>query len=145
MKRTGAEKPSAGTVDWSRPIIDGPTHHGFSYYFGLGKPGWSFMENERVLARPLQAFDLTHLPVYLMGGNNNKGMRAPGFRFERMLPRFTEEAVAFIDRTASAKKPLFLYFTPITPHRPVVPNEDFLNKSQAGLFGDFVAELDWAA
>ena len=143
--RDGAGKPSAETIDWSRPIVDGPLNHGFTYYFGLGKPAWTFMENRRVLARPTERFDLTHLPVYLIGGNNNRGIKAPGFRFERMLPRFTEEAVAFIDRTAASGKPLFVYFTPITPHRPVVPNEEFRDKSQAGLYGDFVAELDWAA
>lgn len=131
-------------VDWSQPIADGPLQHGFTYQFGLGKPAWTFVENARVLARPTEKFDLTHLPAYLMGGNNNKGTKAPSFRFERMLPRFTEEAVGFIQRHAAAKKPFFVYFTPITPHRPVVPNKEFAGKSAAGLYGDFVAEFDWA-
>lgn len=132
-------------VDWSRPLEDGPLQHGFSYQFGLGKPAWTFVENGRVLARPSVRFDLTHLPAYLMGGNNNKGVKAAGFEFERMLPRFTEEAVGFIQRSAGAKRPFFLFFTPIAPHRPVVPNNDFVGTSAAGLYGDFVAEFDWAA
>ncbi len=132
-------------VDWSQPLADGPLQHGFSYQFGLGKPAWTFVENGRVLARPSVRFDLTHLPVYLMGGNNNKGVKAAGFEFERMLPRFAEEAVGFIQRSAAAKQPFFLFFTPIAPHRPVVPNKDFAGKSAAGLYGDFVAEFDWAA
>jgi arylsulfatase A-like enzyme len=142
--REGQTEPSAETIDWTRPLLDGPLQHGFTYYFGLGKPGWTFMENDRVLALPDEPFDLTHLPAYLMGPSNNKGFRSPGFRFERMLPRFTEEAVGFIDRTARSRRPFFLYFTPITPHRPVVPNEGFLKKSAAGLYGDFVVEFDWA-
>ncbi len=132
-------------IDWSKPLIDGPLRHGFSYYFGLGKPGWTFMENDRVLAEPTEKFDQTHLPSYLMGPNNTRGWRAPGYTHERMLPRFTEEAVGFIDRSAKSGKPFFLYFTPITPHRPVVPNQASLGKSEAGLYGDFVYELDWAA
>jgi arylsulfatase A-like enzyme len=139
-----AKPVSEENIDWSKPVLDGPNEHGFSYYFGLAKPGWAFMENRMALARPTLPFDLTHLPAYLMGGNNNKGWKSPGFEFERMLPRFTEEAVGFIDRSAAAGKPFLLYWTPITPHRPVAPSKDFLGKSAAGLYGDFVAELDWA-
>lgn len=142
--RSGQTEPSVETIDWTAPQLDGPLEHGFTYYFGLGKPGWTFMENRHVLAVPDEPFDLTHLPAFLMGPNNNEGFQSPGFRFERMLPRFTEEAVGFIDRTARQGSRFFLYFTPITPHRPVVPNEGFLKKSAAGLYGDFVAELDWA-
>ncbi len=131
-------------VDWSQPLVDGPAQHGFSYSFGLAKPGWTFMEDGHVLARPIQPFDLTHLPAYLMGPNNNTGTKAPGFEFERMLPRFTEEAVGFIARSAAEGKPWFLYFAPLAPHRPVVPNKDFRGRSSAGPYGDFVAEVDWS-
>ena len=143
--RDESKPQTVENIDWSRPLEDGPLQHGFSYQFGLGKPAWTFVENGRVLARPSVRFDLTHLPAYLMGGNNNKGVKAAGFEFERMLPRFTEEAVGFIQRSAGAKRPFFLFFTPITPHRPVVPNNDFAGTSAAGLYGDFVAEFDWAA
>lgn len=143
--RDESKPQTVENIDWSRPLEDGPLQHGFSYQFGLGKPAWTFVENGRVLARPSVRFDLTHLPAYLMGGNNNKGVKAAGFEFERMLPRFTEEAVGFIHRSAGAKRPFFLFFTPITPHRPVVPNNDFAGTSAAGLYGDFVAEFDWAA
>ena len=131
-------------IDWSRPVIDGPAQHGFDYSFGLAKPAWSFLENGHIQARPTLKFDLTHLPAYLMGGNNNKGTKAPGFSFERMLPRFTEEAVGFMSRASLEGKPWFLYFTPLAPHRPVVPNKDFLGRSAAGLYGDFVTEVDWS-
>ncbi len=130
-------------IDWSKPVIDGPSHHGFTYSFGLAKPTWAFAENGKVLARPTLAFDLTHLPAYLMGGNNNSGTKAPGFEFERMLPRFTEEAAGFIASASEKGTPWFLYFSPLAPHRPVVPNKDFHDRSAAGLYGDFVAEVDW--
>ncbi len=133
-----------GNIDWSKPVLDGPAQHGFAYSFGLAKPAWTFLENGRILARPTHRFDLTHLPAYLMGGNNNKGIKAPGFQFERMLPRFAEEAVGFVQRAAREGKPWLLYFTPLAPHRPVVPNTDFQGRSAAGLYGDFVTEVDWA-
>ena len=134
----------AGNIDWSKPILDGPAQHGFAYSFGLAMPAWTFVENGSIVARPTLRFDLTHLPVHLIGPNNNKGIKAPGFEFERMLPRFTEEATSFIQRAAREGKPWFLYFTPLAPHRPVVPNSDFQGRSAAGLYGDFVTEVDWA-
>ncbi len=100
------------------------------------------MENGRILAHPTERYDLTRLPVYLLGGDNNKGAKAAGFEFERMLPRFTEQAVGFIARAAGAGKPWFLYFAPLAPHRPVVPNTSFLSHSAVGLYGDSVAEVD---
>ena len=134
----------AGNIDWSQPVLDGPAQHGFAYSFGLAKPAWAFLENASILAQPTLSFDLTHLPVYLMGPHNNKGIKAPGFEFERMLPRFTEEAVGFVQWASREGKPWFLYFTPLAPHRPVVPNKDFQGRSAAGLYGDFVTEVDWA-
>lgn len=135
---------SVENIDWSKPVQDGPSQHGFMYSFGRAEPAWTFVENGHVLARPTLAFDLTHLPVYLIGGNNNTGTKAPGFEFERILPRFTEEAVGFIARASKKDMPWFLYFTPLAPHRPVVPNTDFRGRSAAGPYGDFVAETDWA-
>ncbi len=137
-------KQVVDNIDWARPAADGPLQHGFTYAFGLAKPAWAFAENGAVLARPALRFDLTHLPVHLMGPSNNTGTKSPGFEFERMLPRFTEEATGFIARAAAAGQPWFLYFAPLAPHRPVVLNRDFSDGSAAGLYGDFVSEVDWA-
>lgn len=131
-------------IDWSMPVLNGPLQHGFTYSFGLAEAAWTFVENGYVLARPTLRFDLTHVPAYLIGPNNNKGTKSPGFEFERMLPRYTEEATGFIARAAREGKPWFLYFAPLAPHRPVVPNRDFKGRSSAGLYGDFVTEVDWA-
>lgn len=137
-------RQQVGNIDWSKPVLDGPAQHGFAYSFGLAEPAWTFMENGQIIARPTLRFDLTHLPVHLIGPNNNTGMKAPGFQFERMLPRYTEEATGFVQKAAREGKPWFLYFTPLAPHRPVAPNNDFRGQSEAGLYGDFVAEVDWA-
>jgi len=131
-------------IDFTRPLVDGPTHHGFDYYFGRAEPAWTFMENTRVLAEPTARLDLTHLDVDLMGPNNNRGIMAPGWTHERMLPTYTEKVVEFLDAAAKAspRQPFFLYFTPYAPHKPVVPNKEFIGGSKAGLYGDFVCELD---
>lgn len=142
--RDASGKQVVENIDWTLPVLDGPLQHGFSYSFGLAKPAWTFSENGRILSQPSVPFDLTHLPTYLIGGSNNRGTKGAGFEFERMLPRFTEAATGFIARAAETGQPWFLYFAPLAPHRPVVPNETFSSRSAAGLYGDFVAEVDWA-
>ena len=56
--------------------------------------------------------------------------------------RFTERAVAFIER--NAKQPFFLYLPHVMPHVPIFASEKFKGRSQRGLFGDVVEELDWS-
>ena len=39
-------------------------------------------------------------------------------------------------------KPFFIYWDPPSPHTPYVPNEPFVGRSGAGVYGDFVMEID---
>jgi arylsulfatase A-like enzyme len=61
---------------------------------------------------------------------------------DRVNVTLAGEAVQFLER--SAGRPFFLYFTPVAVHNPVTPNKQFRGKSAAGLYGDYVGELDWA-
>jgi len=60
-----------------------------------------------------------------------------------VLKGLTERAVDYI-ANAGASKPFFLYMPLTAPHTPVVPREGFLGKSGAGIYGDFVQEVDWS-
>ncbi len=137
-------KVAPPNIDWSRPALYCPLDAGFTYSFELARPAWAFMENRRVLTEPAEPFDLTHIPAHIVGPNNNKGFRQPGFTFEHMIPAWVEKANAFIKRNAAARQPFFIYFAPICPHRPINPNAAFWGKSGCGIFGDFVIELDAA-
>ena len=57
------------------------------------------------------------------------------------MPDLTQKAVDFIKQQKS-DKPFFLYFPWAAPHTPVVPNDEFIGKSAAGNYGDFVVECD---
>ena len=46
----------------------------------------------RVLQKPTEKFDLTHIPAKIVGGNNNRGFRQPGFIFEHMIPAWVEKS-----------------------------------------------------
>jgi arylsulfatase A-like enzyme len=60
---------------------------------------------------------------------------------EQMAMRLTERAEDFLTR--NAKQPFFLYFAINDIHVPRAPNPDFVGKSQCGLRGDQIEELDW--
>jgi arylsulfatase A-like enzyme len=60
---------------------------------------------------------------------------------EDMADVFTREAVRFIERHAAA--PFFLYFATHDIHVPRVPHPRFAGRSDCGVRGDVVQELDW--
>jgi arylsulfatase A len=57
------------------------------------------------------------------------------------LPTLTDKAVAWIDRQKE-DQPFFLYFAFPSPHAPIIPNDEYRGKSEAGPYGDFVFESD---
>jgi arylsulfatase A len=59
-----------------------------------------------------------------------------------LTPRYTDQALKFIDR--SKDSPFFLYFAHTYPHIPLAASGKFRGKSAAGLYGDVVEELDWS-
>jgi arylsulfatase A-like enzyme len=62
---------------------------------------------------------------------------------EQVLPKLTETAVRIIrERAKNPDQPFFLYFPLTGPHTPWVPLKLFHGRSQAGLYGDFVAQVD---
>ncbi|MDE3200974.1 MAG: sulfatase-like hydrolase/transferase [Acidobacteriota bacterium] len=61
----------------------------------------------------------------------------------KLTPRYTEEAVRYIEERDD--KPFFLYLAFSYPHDPARASERFRGKTPFGEFGDAVAEIDWSA
>jgi arylsulfatase A-like enzyme len=55
--------------------------------------------------------------------------------------RFTERAVQFIEKNKD--RPFFLYVPHVMPHVPIFASDGFRGKSELGLYGDVIEELDW--
>ena len=68
----------------------------------------------------------------------------PDFKHTEVTPRFASEADKVIRSHAAGKKkkPLFLYLALPSPHTPWLPLEEFRGKSGAGMYGDFVMQID---
>jgi len=56
--------------------------------------------------------------------------------------QFTERAIDFITRNRN--NPFFVYLAHPMPHVPLFVSEKFAGKSEQGLYGDVMMELDWS-
>jgi arylsulfatase A len=136
--------------DYSAPLQDGPIARGFDYYFGiprsLDQPPYYYIENDRCVEPPTER----------IGDSNTEGMSkiqgefwreggiAPNFRHLDVLPTLTRKAVEYIDRRKSedSESPFFLYLALPAPHTPWMPYGRFRGVSKAGMYGDYVAQVD---
>ncbi len=99
-----------------------PTTRGFDHYFGIPYSN-----------------DMT--PRWLMEDTKVVEEQAT---LETLTPRYTERAVKFIEESAKASEPFFLYLPHTYPHIPLGASQKFRGKSPLGTYGDVVEELDWS-
>jgi arylsulfatase A len=57
--------------------------------------------------------------------------------------RFTDEGIAFISKSVKEEKPFFLYLAHSMPHIPLYVSPEFEGKSERGLYGDVIEEIDF--
>ncbi|MCK4919929.1 MAG: arylsulfatase, partial [Bacteroidales bacterium] len=142
----GAAAKGLKNVDFEKDIQNGPLDLGFDYFFGLsGSLGMAphvYVENRRAVEIPSRYIsDNKILKKEMLNGR--PGWMADGWNIYNVLPDITEKATSYIMENAGKGNPFFLYFPLSSPHKPVAPNEEFLGKSEAGAYGDFVVETDW--
>jgi arylsulfatase len=80
--------------------------------------------------------------VQLMRGDEVVVERLDQAGMDGLTKRYTEEAVAFIER--NRERPFFLYLAHNMPHVPLGASERFRGRSEGGLYGDVIEELDWS-
>lgn len=105
-----------------------PTRHGFDYYFGL--PYSNDMPRKPNNEYP-------ELPLL----RNEEAIESPANQ-DTLTQRYTQEAVAFIER--SRRRPFFLYLPHTMVHVPLHVSDAFRGRSKQGLYGDAVEEVDWS-
>jgi arylsulfatase A len=131
--------------DWSKPIPDGPLAHGFDYYFGdtvINFPPYCWIENDKVVTPPDAIMDTSKLKPIKEGNWEFRPGPITGWDPYENIPTTTKKGVEYIKSQAKSEKPFFLYFAYPAPHAPIIPNDEFDGKSQAGPYGDFVHETD---
>ncbi len=111
-----------------------PTRHGFDEYVGLP------YSNDMWPGHPTAGKNFPDLP--LMEGSKVIDAHVTAEDQQQLTTLYTEKAVDFIDR--NREKPFFLYVPHSMVHVPLHVSDKFRGKSQRGLFGDVVMEVDWS-
>jgi arylsulfatase A len=149
-------------TDYTSELSPGPLDIGFDYHFGVpsnhGDMTGVFVENRFVyglrsgkippgMKLPGPASDDDHFQATYgpEDTENSRGrileLDATRRKNDRVMAELTDKAVAWLSQQPK-DKPFFLYFTPVAVHAPVTPDKDLAGKSAAGLYGDWIHELD---
>lgn len=135
--------------DYARPLRGGPADRGFDFFFGIHAstdiPPYFYIRDDRAVAAPTGKIEPGSSPGWsnIQGAFWRAGPIAPDLKLEQVMPRFTHEAVSWIERHAGGdrRQPFFLHVCFTAPHTPWLPVEKFRG-SAVGPYGDFVAQVD---
>lgn len=131
-----------------------PTSQGFDLYYGIPYSNDMWQAAETPLAEDVvfnggytrdQYLDTVEVKkkyrdqVPLMLGEEVIEWPVDQTQLTRM---YTEKAQEFI--VENKEGPFFLYLAHAMPHVPLFASEDFEGKSERGIFGDVIEELDWS-
>jgi arylsulfatase A len=124
--------------EWNQPPITGPLEAGFDYHFGVpmnhNDPYRAYIENHDIVGRkPGEAFRV------VKGRDFPEGLAQPRVD-DQVSETLVGKALHFIEE--NRERPFFLYFTSVVPHTHITPAARFRGTSQAGLYGDYIQELD---
>ncbi len=120
-----------------------PTHHGFDEYFGV--PYSNDMWPVGFDGKPVtdtSSWKSRYPPLPLIEGDTIvEHINTLGDQ-DQLTTRFTERAVDFIERNQD--QPFFLYVPHSMAHVPLGVSDKFRGKSEQGLYGDVIMEIDWS-
>ncbi len=110
-----------------------PTRQGFDEYFGIP------YSNDMWPHHPWQGsvFNFPDLPLM-----ENEKIVDTLHDQSLITTQYTERAVEFIHRNRD--QPFFLYVPHSMPHVPLFVSDKFKGRSQRGLYGDVIEEIDWS-
>jgi arylsulfatase A len=131
--------------NWNKAIENGPTAHGFDYYFGdnvINFPPYVWIKNDRVTQIPNTMVDGTLWKNKEGKMRYREGPMVSGWNPYENIPTTTQKGIDFIAEKSKHEQPFFLYFSYPSPHAPIIPNDEFDNTSKAGPYGDLIVETD---
>ncbi len=132
---------------YENPLPGGPVDQGFETYFGIRAstdiPPYFYIRDDKAVMPPTNEIEARNTAGWtdIQGEFWRAGGISPDLELHTVLPRFTEEAIEVI-KSHEEEKPLFLYLAYPAPHTPWLPAEEFVGKSEAGMYGDFMMMVD---
>jgi arylsulfatase A-like enzyme len=127
-----------------------PTRQGFDYYYGI--PYSNDMSIDPAMKLAADVVLREGMTPQRIASEPPKRNWVPLMRGEEVIEypadqstltrRYTEEAVRFIRQ--HRQEPFFVYLPHTMCHVPLAASAEFRGRSQRGLFGDVIEELDWS-
>ncbi|EON77124.1 Arylsulfatase [Lunatimonas lonarensis] len=155
-------------IEYAKPVQWGPSNVGFDESFihpaSLDMPPYVFLRNHEVVnpdvvlsssvyprrkEGTVLSWDKKHSDdraIYWEKGVWwRDGEMSTDFLFEACQPTLLDEGIDFIARHTSrgAVEPFFLYLPLTGPHTPWLPSQANQGRSKAGVYGDFVLDIDF--
>jgi len=137
-----------GRTDYDAPLRPGPVSAGFEHYFGipasLDMEPYLYIEDAGVFEEATETVEASAMRRYGGDGYWRAGDIAPGFDFLQVTPTLFDRAGGYLEQRAAAgdDRPFFLYLPLPSPHTPWMPLPEFEGVSGAGVYGDFVSQVD---
>ncbi|SER11828.1 arylsulfatase [Hyunsoonleella jejuensis] len=128
-------------LGWQNEFL--PLQHGFDEFVGLPYSNDMWPHNNvtgEKLPEGKQRGKFPELP--LIEGNEIVERITSLKDQDKLTTLYTEKAVDFINR--NAENPFFLYVPHTMGHIPLGVSEKFRGKSEKGLYGDVMMEIDWS-
>ena len=116
-----------------------PTSHGFDSYFGSPYSNDMDRIGGAGYIEACKNPEGENFNVPLMRDENI--IERPAFQ-PTIIQRYTSETVRFIEE--NQKDPFFIYLAHNMPHVPLFPSDQFKGKSERGIYGDVIEEIDWS-
>lgn len=119
-----------------------PLQHGFDEYFGL--PYSNDMWPRSHVGGPLDSADKKNAlpPLPLIEGNTTIRTINNIDDMSMLTKWYTQRAITFIKK--NKQQPFFLYMAHTMPHIPLAVSAKFKGRSERGIFGDVMMEIDWS-
>ena len=133
-----------------------PTKQGFDSYFGIPYSNDMWIHQDQTFAADakfFQGYTLEQVQSGEAGKRKDRGGKVPLMRNEKIIEypvdqtyitkRYTDEAIQIISESEKADQPYFIYLAYSMPHVPLCTAPQFRGKSERGLYGDTVEEMDY--
>lgn len=121
-----------------------PLQNGFQEYFGIpySNDMWPVDFDGKPAGKDKNPWLLRYPPLPLIKGNEKVKTIENLDDQAQITTMYTEYAVDFINRNKN--NPFFLYLAHSMVHVPLGVSDKFKGKSEQGLYGDVVMEVDWS-
>jgi arylsulfatase len=141
LKRHGYTNAIFGKWHLGHRIEYLPLQNGFDEYSGLicSNDMWPVDYD----GNPLNEDKRSYYPPMSFWKGNEPTSNIETLNDQAQITRqITELSVDFIERNKNT--PFFLYIPHPMPHQPIAASDEFLGKSELGLYGDVIMEIDWS-